>query len=205
MNAWRVAFIVLVMSVGIVATTTVPSAAVTKSQVKAKTLSLSDMPTGWSVDNSSSGGVTTSGCLHALKTSAKSVVRVSAAYDDGSTPAVQEVLEVGRGASARYREFNKELSGCKSISFTSNGQTISGTVGAMSFPEVGSRSTAFSITLTVQGINIGVDYVIFEVGQYAGAVGYEDIGQPDVTQVHEFVTEAINKIEGKPTTPPTTF
>ena len=84
-----------------------------------------------------SEGVTTSNCLHALKTATKSVVRASASYENGSTPAMQEVLEVGRGASACYKEFNKELSRCKAISFTSQGQTISGSVGAMSFPKVG--------------------------------------------------------------------
>ena len=47
--------------------------------------------------------------------------------------------------------------------------------------------------------------MIFEDGQCAGAIGYEDIGQPDATQLQALVTEAINKIEGKSTTPPTTF
>jgi hypothetical protein len=197
--------IAAILLMGVLAEGTVAARAVTKTQVKAKLLSLSDMPTGWSVDNSTSGGVTTSNCLHALKTSTKAVVRASVSYQNGSTPAMQEVLEVGRGASARYKEFNRELSGCKAISFTSQGQTISGTVGAMSFPKVGSRSKAFAIKLSVQGVNIGADYVIFEDGQYAGAIGYEDIGQPDATQLQTLVTEAINKIEGKPTTPPTTF
>jgi hypothetical protein len=197
--------IAAILLIGVVSENTVAGGAVTKAQVKAKLLSLGDMPTGWSVDNSSSGGVTTSNCLHVLKTSTKSVVRTSVSYVNSHTPAMQEVLEAGRGASARYKEFNKELSGCKKISFTSQGQTISGTVGAMSFPKVGSQSNAFAIKLNVQGVSLGADYVIFKDGQYAGAIGYEDIGQPDATQLQAFVTEAIDKIEGKPTTPPTTF
>ena len=90
------------------------------------------------------------------------------------------------------------MAACRAISFTSQGQTISGTVGAMSFPKVGGRSSAFAIKLIVQGVNVGADHVIFEVGQYGGAIGDEDIGQPDATQLQGFVTEAINKIEGKP-------
>jgi hypothetical protein len=43
----------------------------------------------------------------------------------------------------------------------------------------------------------------FRVGSIVGAVGYGDIGQPDISQFGAFVTEAIDKIEGKPVPVPT--
>ena len=46
-----------------------PAGATTKAQLRSKLLSLSDFPTGWTVDNSSSGGggVVNGGCLAGVK------------------------------------------------------------------------------------------------------------------------------------------
>jgi hypothetical protein len=68
----------------------------------------------------------------------------------------------------------------------------------MSFPEVGNESGAYSVTLSVQGVNGAIDLVLFRVGSIVGALGYGNIGQPDPSQLQAFVTEAINKIEDKP-------
>src|SRR5579862_7212705 len=81
-----------------------PTGAATSAQVKAKVLSLSDMPAGWSVDNPSSGGITRTGCIKALNSPGKGVVRAAAVFVDGSVPAVAEALDGGKGAGARYRE-----------------------------------------------------------------------------------------------------
>jgi hypothetical protein len=75
----------------------------------------------------------------------------------------------------------------------------------MSFPTIGSQSAAYSVSISVQGVTAGLDIVAFKVGQYIGDVLYEDLGTPDLNQFKAFVTEAVNKIEGKPTTTPTTF
>lgn len=56
-----------------------------------------------------------------------------------------------------------------------------------------------------KGINAGADFVLFKVGSVAGVIEYADIGQPDPSQLQAFVTEAVNKVEGKPTVTPTTF
>ena len=71
----------------------------------------------------------------------------------------------------------------------------------MSFPDVGTRSRAYAVSISIGGIAIGADVITFEVGQYAGELLFEDIGQPKIAQVESFVDEAIAKIEGKPVTP----
>jgi hypothetical protein len=75
----------------------------------------------------------------------------------------------------------------------------------MSFPTVGSRSSAYAIDISIQEISAGADIVVFEAGPYVGALLYEDIGTPDPGQAEAFVMEAVAKIEGKPTVTPTTF
>jgi hypothetical protein len=75
----------------------------------------------------------------------------------------------------------------------------------MSFPTVGNRSSAYAITLQIQGITVGADVVVFQTGKVIGEVVYEDVGTPDSGRLQAFVAEAVNKVEGKPTTTPTTF
>lgn len=55
------------------------------------------------------------------------------------------------------------LAGCKHFSATSNGETLTLTVGAMSFPPVGDESSAYGVTFSVKGINAGADFLLFKV------------------------------------------
>jgi hypothetical protein len=186
----------------------VPAGAVSQAQLKSKALSLSDMPTGWSVDNSSSGGTSNlGGCLknlQALGRPAKGIARVQVKYTDQTVPSLQETLESGKGAAKRYEKYLSILNGCKSISITSGTTQFTGSVGAMSFPTIGNSSSAFAINLTADGVSVGIDLILFRVGQIDGDMVYEDYS-PDTSVVQSFATNAVDKIEGHPTTPPTTF
>lgn len=183
-----------------------PAGAMTKTQLRSKLLTLSNMPTGWTVDNSSSGGGGASGgCLAGVKRAPKSEMKVTASFENGQLPQLEEELVSGREGTGAYNRFNRVLAGCKHFSVTSNGETLTATVGAMSFPAVGNESSAYGVTFSVKGINAGADFVLFKVGSVAGVIEYADIGQPDPSQLQAFVTEAVNKVEGRPTTTPTTF
>ncbi|HEY3844117.1 MAG TPA: hypothetical protein VGL48_12780 [Acidimicrobiales bacterium] len=171
--------------------------ATTKAQLKAKTLPLSAMPIGWSVDYSSGSSSSAPACLRDLKAPAKHVVRAEVTYTDGKLPSLDEVLETGGGATARYAKFNKALSRCKSITFDTGGKTLKGTIGAMSFPKVGNRSGAYAITVPDNGLNIGLDIVLVVVGAYVVALDYSDLGQPDPQQLRRFVNKAVALVEGK--------
>ena len=132
-----------------------PAAATTKTELRSKLLSLSNLPTGWTVDNSSSGGggAVSGGCLAGVKHAPKSETKVSVAFENGQLPDLQEELVTGHGASTAYNRLNHVLAGCKHFTVSSDGQTLALTVGAMSFPPVGSESSAYGVTMTVKGIN----------------------------------------------------
>jgi len=132
-------------------------------------------------------------------------MKVTASFENGQLPQLEEQLVSGRVGTAAYNRLNRVLARCKHFSVTSNGETLAATVGAMSFPAVGNESSAYGVTFSVKGINAGADCVLFKVGSVAGLIEYADIGQPDPSQLQAFVTEAVNKVEGKPTTTPTTF
>jgi hypothetical protein len=182
--------------------------AISNGQLKAKALSLSDFPTGWSAHTSSRGGGSTwGGCVtRAKKLSPRGDTKANVAFADHGTPTlVTETLAAGPDIKSAYEEINRIFSACKHLSITSRGLTIHGTVGAMSFPKVGTSSNAYRMTFTAEGVTVGADIVVFEVPQgIFGFMGYESLGRPDPTTVVDYVTEAVNKVEGKPTLTPTT-
>jgi hypothetical protein len=194
-----------IVAMALVVFAATPAPAITKAQLKAKALSLSNLPTGWSVDNSSNNSSgPTSGCLAGLKRIGHGT-KVTVSFENGQLPVLEELLANGRGELAAYNQLNHILAGCKHFTSTSNGQSVTYTVGAMSFPSVGSHSSAYSVAFSVQGVNAGFDIVLFQFGSIVGAIAYGDIGQPDPASVQAYVTEAVNKLEGKPTVTPTRF
>ena len=54
----------------------------------------------------------------------------------------------------------------------------------------------------MEGISLGGNIVLFKADGITGAVVYADIGTPDITQTEAFVNAAVDKIEGKPVTVP---
>jgi hypothetical protein len=163
------------------------------------------MPTGWSVDNSAGSSTSASGCLARLQSGpqVKGLTRAKVGYAQGqSIPAVTETLISGRNASKRYNQFVHILNSCKTVSFNSNGTTVSGSMGAMSLPTVGDGSKAYALSVSADGINLGADIVLFKEGTVDGQLIYMDLGTPDVTNLQGFVTAALQRIEGKTTTTP---
>ncbi|MGA8370556.1 MAG: hypothetical protein WB765_10540 [Acidimicrobiales bacterium] len=197
----RLAAIALIaMTMGGVLLQAMPASASTPS-IKSKVLQISDLPTGWSVDNSTSSDTTTAGCLSNLKEAPRGVPRVSESFQNGSSvPELGETLETRPGSSKRWNALNRALSQCKTISLQQEGKTVKGSVGAMSFPKVGDQSSAYAVTLPIEGINVGFDIILFRVGSYVAAITYADIGSPDVSTVQRFTIEAVNKIKGQSTT-----
>ena len=112
-----------------------------QAQLKTKALSISDLPTGWRVDNSSSGGVANAtGCFSKVQSfshaKAVGVTRVEVSYTDGNFPSLDETLEVSRQAAKHYAAVVNFLNSCRQVSLNANNITFTGSVGAMSFPTV---------------------------------------------------------------------
>ena len=129
--SWLAGCIAVLIALG---TISPPAGAITKSQLRSKLLTLSNMPTGWVVDNSSSGGGSvTSGCLAGVKQAPKNETKVTASFPDGQLPSLEEELVTGSQAIAAYNRLNHVLAGCKHFTAESGGQSMTATVGAMSF------------------------------------------------------------------------
>jgi hypothetical protein len=183
-----------------------PVSAITAAQLRAKALSLSNLPTGWTADSpsSSSGGGAVRGCLSGVKKAAKQKgeVHVSVHYENGQLPELSELLVAGPQSQADYNLANHALGRCKHFIASAGGQSVPVTIGAMPFPQFGDATNAYGATLDVDGVNAGFDFVLVRVGSVMGVVEYGDIGQPDPTQLERLVGEAVKKIEGEPAIPP---
>jgi len=56
------------------------------------------------------------------------------------------------------------LSACKTFTFQDNGQTVQASLGAMSFPQVGDGSNAYTLSFAVDNVNAAFDVVAARKG-----------------------------------------
>lgn len=159
-------------------------------------LTVRDMPTGWSVDNSPSGSSDV-GCLsHLTPIGVKKTASAKVAFTlNGQFQELTEGLVTY--ASPAGKVFEKAVStldGCKTLSGTSDGHKVTGSVGAMSFPRVGDQSAAWSVTLELEGFTAGVDVLIVRKGPVLAVLAAESFGSPDIAQFQRFVRKALAKI-----------
>jgi hypothetical protein len=203
-TAGLVAFvgIAMMMQASVVgATTRYPS-------VKGKLLTIAEMPAGWRVDNSSSnGGLGGTKCLAGLNKANKTPGQAGVSFEDGAgVPFVGEVIGSGQKVTRAFSEISSRLAECKTLQLKEGGATYRGTIGALSFPTIGSKSSAFLISFTIKGVTAGIDLVVFATGSYVGALTYGNIGTPEITQVEAFAHLALAKLVGStlPSVPTTT-
>lgn len=161
-------------------------------------LGIDQMPTGWSVVNSSgSGGV---GCLaNTLEPKGlKQMASASTAFaDNGNVPEVSEKLATySVKASTAFGKIVSALDTCKHVSGKANGAKATGTIGQMSFPRYGDQSAAFNVNLTVQGANLGEDVLIVKKGTIIMGILEGDIGSPNLGQFEGFVKKALAELPG---------
>jgi hypothetical protein len=161
-------------------------------------LSINDLPTGWSIDNSASDSAGGPKCLATLKDSFASTKKANASFVDGtSVPALVHAVGTYVDAAAASAAFDRGtgiLDGCKDISFSSDGKKYSGSIGAMSFPTIGERSKAWALSLSNSGLNIGIDVVLFLKGAAIEEVALLDLGSPNTDDLKTFCDKSLAKL-----------
>lgn len=181
---------------------------ITVATVRNHVLALTDLSPGWSVNNTTSNGsgLGASKCLAPLKKrKGQKTVQATVSYDQSSNlPVIEELLAAGPDVNSAYGKVTKALATCKAIAFKTNGKTLHGTIGQMSFAPVGQRSVAYALGLTIDKVHVGLDLVVFRAANYVGLFAYGDLGTPNVTVATAYAKEAAAKAEGQSVSPPTT-
>jgi pimeloyl-ACP methyl ester carboxylesterase len=170
---------------------------------QSRLLSAADLPAGWSATPVSQKAVQTSAsCLSGLSANHQGYTFTSAAFVQGtSIPSLGEVLAAGPQAQRQWQSLGSALARCRTATITVGGVTAPVTIRPMSFPRVGSGSTAYAWTFTVSGIPVGDDLILFRAGSYEGYLTYADVGSPSPVTVQAFADAAVAKAEHGSTAP----
>ena len=170
-----------------VSTTTVPD-------VSKYILSINDLPTGWSVNNDSSGA-STGKCYSGLLKAASPLSFANVHFaQGGTTPALSQILGYYSNGSATYAKLVSTLNACKSFTITVEGHSGKGTLGQLSFPPYGEQSTAYNATIDLAGFTLNEGFALVRKGNYVTQVGLGDIGSLDTATLTKYVELAVNKL-----------
>jgi hypothetical protein len=168
--------------------------------LKAQLLTVAELPAGWSIDNSNSGGDNTStpSCLQWLDSELHANAKADASFVKGSDfPWLnQGIAYVGDDAtaSAKLSTIAAILNGCTDLSYTSDGHKVTGSMGVMSFPNFGDQSQAWDMTLTAEGTTVGFDLVLMQKGAELEQLFYGDLDPPDLYELQTLAKSAADKM-----------
>jgi hypothetical protein len=126
-------------------------------------LTISQMPVGWSVDNSA-GGSGSVGCLNLSKRFDAFPHAVVSFDASGGLPELAESVYMPPSARTLMNQVIKVIAACPRFTGNLSGKRVTGSVGAMSFPRIGDDSVAYSVTLTVEGVTFYDDFVLARRG-----------------------------------------
>ena len=169
----------------------------TVSLLQRHMLSTANVPPGWKAvaTNVNSGRLVDTPCLSQLGADANGLTHTTQSFVEGSgSPSVTEVLTVGRNVGASWRRAAKALARCRTATIRVGGRNLTTSIRPLSLPAIGSSSTsAYAWALSMSGIKIELDVVLFTAGRYGGDLIYIDLGPPPLTAVTAFARAAVAK------------
>ena len=168
---------------------------------KARLLSLTDLPSGWSVTSSANHGknpLFQDKCFAPLQGFHGHSASASFVDTAATTTFLRETLSTGSKEVAWFRLVTRTLKKCHSATVNTRNRTIHLSIRQMSFPKLTRTSVAFSMRATVTGATVGADLVTFRAGSYVGALLYgTPFEAPNLTTLLSFAKQAVAKAEGK--------
>jgi hypothetical protein len=169
----------------------------TVSLLQRHMLSTANVPPGWKAvaTNVNSGRLVDTPCLSQLGADANGLTHTTQSFVEGSgSPSVTEVLTVGRNVGASWRRAGQALARCRTATLKVSGRNLTTSIRPLSLPDIGSSSTsAYAWALSMSGIKIEFDVVLFTAGRYGGDLIYIDLGPPPLTAVTAFARAAVAK------------
>ena len=163
------------------------SASASTPKLSSELLSVGQMPTGWNVDNSSSGG---GGCGILEPKGVKQTASAEVTLDNsGSTPLIVEKLATYTNAETAYKKIIAMVNSCKQP----KGQKV--TFERMSFPNYGNASAAFVTKFIFQGFLSGDDLLIARKGNIIMAIQYVDLNPVYTPWFQGSVVKALAKVK----------
>lgn len=176
----------------------------TASLLQSRLLSVADLPAGWSAVavSASPAKVTDTPCLAHLAKNPKGWSYQTAGFVEGkSIPNLGEVLATGAPVGQVWDRFDTALASCRSALLQLGNTKVAATVRRLAFPRLGRTSSAYSWALTLAGIRVGFDLVVFQTSRYDGYLSFANLGQPATAAVEAFARAAVAKAQSGATAP----
>lgn len=174
------------------------------SSLRARLLTVADLPAGWSAAATNPQTVQLSGsrCFTSLSGHPKGLAYETAAFVQGtSIPNVGEVLATGPQVRATWQRLNRSLADCSAATLSIAGKKVRASIRPLTLPVSAPASAAYTWTFTYAGIHFGVDLILFQTGRYDGYLSYADLDTPPIATVTAFASAAVRKVEGRSTGP----
>jgi len=161
-------------------------------------LGVSDLPAGWSIDNSPQSESSTPPCITDGKSAFHATVKTERDFIGGSDfPRFSEQIGYfgsSDNAKTRFLAGRAVLDACKTLSFTAGGTQFTGSIGALSFPAMGDRTGAWRILLDAGSLTVALDVVVVQKSAELMMLIYGNVGSVDVGPLTTFVTKALAKL-----------
>lgn len=158
-------------------------------------LTVDQMPSGWSVNNTVTPH--SANCYADPLLKVPQITYGTVAFVQGGTaPELVEDIGSYDSPAAAFASIKSTMDGCTSFTETANTLSVTGSMGAMSAPTYGDQSTAYTATLNeaADGITLEQGIVIARKGAYIVALALGDLGSVDTDQLKEFMTTALAKV-----------
>ena len=166
-----------------------------------RTLSASDLPTGWKAAPADVDAATLADtpCLSHLGSHPKGLTYTVHSFVEGSgLPSFAEVLAAGPHVRQTWSSAARALARCQTVRIQVAGKRVTSSVRRISFPRIGTSSSAYAWAFSVSGIQVDLDLVLFTVGRYGGELIYIDLGAPQTATVTAFARAAAGKAQDRP-------
>lgn len=162
-------------------------------------LSVTDLPSGWALNSTrSAGSVGSQSCPAFGKISSARVsdtVQFSR-FIHGDLPELSEALGWSSNASSAFTEATAEIDQCNHLTLTSNGQKVTLSLAPETLPQMGDRSAAYELTVTVDSVNVYFQVALAQKGDYLSLLALGDLAPPASSELEQFQTLALAKLPG---------
>jgi hypothetical protein len=160
-----------------------------------QTISLTSLPSGWTLENNGDNGV---GCLHnLLEPSGIKQTSVAEVYyvHSGGVPFLDEKIATYSNAKKAFKKIASTIAACHNPSGPFKGYQTTGTVTPFSYAKVGSQSVAYQMVFkTSTNLTIYYDYVIARKNKVIVAVLEGSYPSVSSSQFAGMVTLALAKV-----------
>lgn len=181
----------------------------TKTQARAALLTVQDLPTGWSVDNSddsesnSSDTITPRKCDALLRTlkdasAGRVVAKAEARFTAGGFgPFLSHAVSSYESSMAsQVQKTTKALSECSNFTSTDDkGVKTKYEASALSFPNLGDRTLALRLSGSTEGIDVVFDVVMVAIGYNTVSLIVGGLTSMKGSELEDLAKKAIAKLD----------